>query len=69
MALRKISDDAGKGFLYTEMKMHRYARITTHREKCYCRRGQGIHFDQVIMKVVNSDVKSALAVYSFSGYN
>jgi len=49
LALRKISDDAGKGFLYTEMKMHRYARITTHREKCYCRRWQGIHFDQVIM--------------------
>ena len=44
MALRKISDDAGKGFLCTG-------------------------YDQVIMKVVNSDVKSALAVYSFSGYN
>ncbi len=33
MALRKISDDAGKGFLYTEMKMHRHARITTHTGK------------------------------------
>ncbi|WP_287623141.1 hypothetical protein [Blautia sp.] len=44
MALRKISDDAGKGFLSTG-------------------------FDQVIVKVVNSDVKSALAGHNFSGYN
>lgn len=44
MALRKISDDAGKGFLYTG-------------------------YDQVIVKVVDSDVKFALAGYNFSGYN
>ena len=41
MALRKISDDAGKGFLYTEMKMHRYARITTHRENAIAEDDRG----------------------------